>query len=269
MVVPAGDRSAEAPVMNARHRSTDLFTSARVAQQLVLGPEVYPVDDPICTMKREIGAVCESGKIYIVCGEAHPDVYNEDGVLEAFSIAHGRNAKITVLTGPILLVPDGEREHNGLITLFDAGIIRLYHRPRRLAASHFRVVETGAQPLYYSECAHPPLLDVSQRTCENFDHFAPEQFKALAEKAIRDFTHLKKRSGAVDHKTASSKGQLLVTTPKKLDLLMERAWEQNLPIEYLDAEELQALQPADEPWLMPIRAYRERLTSQKHEPATT
>jgi hypothetical protein len=270
MVASAGGRPARMPDMSERRRSTAHAKGEHQLSEhaLVLGPELFPVERPICAMAEDIRAVRQRGHIYILCGEAHPYVYNAPEIIEALRFAHDdRQATIVVLTGPMLLVPDGEAQHNGLITLFDdRKLTGLYHRPRRLPTSHFRVVETESYRRYYSECVHPPLLEMEKRACENFDRFDDEQVDALATKAVRELKYLKKQ--AVDHKTAAHQDLLLITTPTKLGLLMDRAWERDLPIEYLDSGELRALQSSGEQWLTPIREYRERLKARARIPAT-
>ena len=57
-----------------------------------------------------MGEVRKHGVIALYCGEAHPHVYNSQEFLgQAREVAHSQKAKITAITGPVMLVPDNEQ----------------------------------------------------------------------------------------------------------------------------------------------------------------
>lgn len=151
-------------------------------------PEWLPVSDPVGRLTNDLLAVRPGGAVFVLCGEAHPDVYNDDRVLETMRyIARTSGAEIQVSTGPLLLVD--QCGGNGLLQLAADGVIRrLYHRPNRGHVFHFRLVETvdGAYR-FYREGVHAALQPLASRLALNTAARPRWELQARAEAARRLF----------------------------------------------------------------------------------
>ena len=200
-----------------------------------------PVKDPIGALVEDFAHVGKGKAIVLVVGEASPYVYNSAKFMDAARKAkrdHG--ARISVMTGPIMLVPDEPGEPNGLVQLLsDKVLTGLYHRPSRFALEHFRIVETCGTPRLYQEHSHPPLQDIRERSCVNFFDLPPAEIRTRANDAKRSFKFWKEQS--TPHKLRSEHPGVLFATGSVLQALVQQAEEEDLAFNYLDAEELLAL----------------------------
>ena len=95
--------------------------------------------------------VRQGGEIVLLLGEADPSVYCDETFLDAARYASvKRQATISAITGPLLVVPDGWGEHHGLVRAHRKGWIGdLRHRTARFGLFHFRVVETDGTPFFF------------------------------------------------------------------------------------------------------------------------
>ena len=262
MAVSAEYRPERGTVMSDRPRSPDdRDVPSDPTSPFVLGPERWPVRDPLRAMVDDIRAVRQGGTIRILCGEAHFAIYDSQELRDALWYArHERKATTIVVSGPILLVRDGDSARPALLDLLrDKLISALYHRPHRAAVSHFRVVDTDDVPRYYAEGPHLPLLPVEQRTCANFDGLAPEYLSALAFRASESFEVWRDRS--IEHHLAKKQRLPLLATEDDLARLVRLAWDRQMTLDNLASDELRALQPPGERLLYTLAEHHKRLKS--------
>jgi hypothetical protein len=201
-------------------------------------PTRWPVRNPDAALLDDMLEVRKHGRIALYCGEAHPDIYNSQAFLGAArELAKSKKAEITAITGPVMLVPEDERELNGLLLLAKDGTLSgLYHRRSRFTLGHFRVVETGFTHRLYREHPHAPGEDVGTRWCDNMSRFTEESKQAQAEDALYRFDTWKSMS--VPHADAKWQGLPLVTTPNRLEKIVTLVKSQGLDFNYLAPEEI-------------------------------
>lgn len=207
-------------------------------------PGRYPVKDPIDALVKDLVAVRDGGQIGLFCGEADPFVYNSRPFLEAARDAREtRKARITAITGPLLLVPEDESAANGLIQLVrDKGLdgeLNLYHRRVRFTLGHFRVVESDDVHKLYREQAHLPGEGIETRRCDNMDEFSKESIRAQALDALARIETWK--TMALPHVEARQHGLPLLATPSDLTKIMARVLELDLDFNYLEPAEIQSI----------------------------
>ena len=197
-----------------------------------------PVERPLEAIVEDMRHVRDNGVIALYCGEAHPDVYGARTFIEtAHDMVEVRKARITAITGPVLLVPDDEHEQHGLLQLLKGGkLTGLYHRRARFATGHFRVVETDGYFRYYREHTHLPVECVEDRTCENLLRLTPEEVHVQAKDALKSFHQWK--SLAVRHDQARAENLPLISTPSKLKELVENLTERGIDFNYLGPHEI-------------------------------
>src|SRR5262245_58998133 len=205
-------------------------------------PQWLTVNRPMAALIDDIRLVRPGGKIVIFCGEAHPDIYNKQKFLKAIRWARWeQEARIEVITGPILLVPEDRHETNGLLKLWDEETIcKMYMRRARTSAAHFRVVETDlkTQEAYrlYLEAPHPPLLPQGQRHCQHFSRLHRADVHQRALHAMNLFEGL--REQAVLMEKAKPGSQPMVTTPDRLKKILNQATDHDLIFDFLDEARL-------------------------------
>lgn len=218
-----------------------------VNQQADARPYVHPygyqsIEDPIGALASDIAAVCQGGKIRLFVGEAHPEVYNSRAVEDAVLVAHGRGAKIEVITGPIMLEPEHEPGTNGLLHLLGKGKVKeVYHRTARFGVGHFRLVSIDDPAYgfrYYQEYPHDPIQSISTRSCENLRGVAPGEFALRADEAVNTFKFWKDQSVRHSKAMKSADPLVLFTTPTALTKLVTAAEEQDLDFDLLTAPEI-------------------------------
>lgn len=220
-------------------------------------PERLPVKNSIESVVKDMAAVRRGGIIALYCGEAHPDVYNSESFLiEAHKLTEEMDAKITAITGPVVLVPDDERAPNGLIQLMENRTLDgLYHRRARFTTGHFRVVETDGIYKLYREETHAPGQDVETRWCDNIGRYSDESIQAQARDALYRFETWK--SMAVPHALAKEQGLPLITTPKRLAKIVAHVRSKDLDFNYLEAAEILELAREIGPNLIkPLTSYK-------------
>lgn len=206
-------------------------------------PEWIPVERAVDALVEDIEAVADGGVVRIFCGEAGPDVYNQETFLKAVrDVTRCRAAKVFVVTGPLLLINDEGR--NGLLSLHHEGSIELYHRLARGSAPHFRVVETGPDAIYryYEEHPHRPMLPVADRKCANFKRVGDEDLQRLALAAIQVFEDWIERLSKMPK--SYSKELPLRTTQRGLTVLMDEAKDKGQVLKYLGPKDILELPSA-------------------------
>lgn len=202
-------------------------------------PARLPVEHPVDDLVNDMLDVRTGGVIALYCGEAHPYVYNSQRFLDtAREVVEGQQAKIVAITGPVMLVPEDEQDHNGLVTLAKQGTLKgLYHRRARFTTGHFRVVETGYVYKLYREESHAAGAGPVDRWCDDMSRFCDRSIQSQAEDALALFSEWK--SMAVRHADAKKGQELpLITTPSKLARIVEHAESMGLDFNYLEPREI-------------------------------
>lgn len=257
---PAG-RPASAADMNGheqRSRHNGHGTAPRA-------PERLRVEWGLESVVDDVGRVREDGAVALYCGEANPDVYCDKSFVEkVFEVVESKGARVTAITGPVIVVPDGVAgEDHGLIRLATdptlksfRGTFKLFHRRARFTSGHFRVVETDGIPRLYRELPHTPGAPVEARWCENMKRFTEEELRAQADDALSRFSAWKSMS--VSHLRAEAEGLPLVTTTTSLPTVVEHIKAKGLDFNYLDAKQiLDATADLDAGLIQPLASHQQ------------
>lgn len=122
--------------------------------------------EPVADLVQDLLSVRGEGIIRIFTGVAHPDMYNNQLVIEAIRyVRRVRDARLRILTGPLLMVD--ESGTNGLLRLVEEGCFeRFACKTTRDSTPDSRTVEVENGFRCYQE---GPPLDVlpSQRRFRN------------------------------------------------------------------------------------------------------
>lgn len=122
--------------------------------------------DFVGDLLRDFSSARKDGAIYSFCGEASPYVYSNPDFLEAARDAkRTRGVVLHVLTSPIIL--EDEQGTNGLLTLAEEDVVKLYPRVVRGVDAHFRVTETDGGLKYWVEEPHSPLQPLEERRLDS------------------------------------------------------------------------------------------------------
>lgn len=137
------------------------------------------IPDRAGVLADNLRAVRPRGTIRIECGIAHPAIYNDPRVIEAFKEAKAKkDASIRVSTGP-LLVTD-ENGVNGLVVLKEIDVLdKLYHRPDCGISPSEYTVETDVGYRYYKEDMRLRSIPITKRRALNLQGLSRTSLRVL------------------------------------------------------------------------------------------
>lgn len=83
-----------------------------------------------------------STEVRIVSGEAHPKIFDDDGLIDVLEKAHKRGVSIKMICGPTIAVADGsENKSRKLFNLARSGTVDLYISSPYRQKTHFTIID--------------------------------------------------------------------------------------------------------------------------------